>query len=615
MTMIKARQNELDALYSELFRPPAEQPRQHPSVVVDLDDADLIEKALNANDGGKFRRLWDGDITEWNNDDSAADQALCNKLAFWTGRDASRMDRLFRQSGLYRQKWERVDYRERTITKAIAGCAEVYTPARNGTAAVGIMENVRSNAQKPPPIGGASDGECEPGLALGPVAAPALTATTPAPVNGNGKAKRLEEVVDIFRKWLHLPDPGSLYATLGAVAANNMAGDPVWLLNVGVPGGGKTEITQSAFRLPHVFPVGTLTEGALLSGTSKREAAKDAKGGLLRQIGAFGILLVKDFGSILALNRDNRASILMALREIYDGSWTRHVGTDGGRQLHWAGKVGLIGGCTPTIDSHHAVMSILGERFVFYRLPDVDEEQHAQGALKHYGREEEMRAELSAAVSSLFAVLKIPQSPRVIRDDESQWLINLAIFAARCRSAVERDGYTREVVLIPGAEAPSRLVIVLTRLFGGLKVLGLDDTDAYRVVQKVALDSMPRLRRNALALLAGKSGWSKTPDIATELRHPTNTTRRSLEDLEAYGVVDREHGHTDEWRLSDWGREMYAKTQVVPEIQGDVYHSLNTLNTASGGIPGTTTAAANGACGYHDGPCSTCAAQEECGNG
>ena len=60
-------------------------------------------------------------------DDSAADLALCNLLAFWTGCQPDRIDRLFRQSGLYRQKWERDDYRERTIRCAIESTTEVYT--------------------------------------------------------------------------------------------------------------------------------------------------------------------------------------------------------------------------------------------------------------------------------------------------------------------------------------------------------------------------------------------------------------------------------------------------------------------------------------------------------
>lgn len=91
----------------------------------DGDDRALIAKAISTG-GGKFKRLWSGDLSEYDHDHSRADLALCSLLAFWTGRDAHRMDRLFRQSGLYRDKWDRTDYRERTISKAIASCQETY---------------------------------------------------------------------------------------------------------------------------------------------------------------------------------------------------------------------------------------------------------------------------------------------------------------------------------------------------------------------------------------------------------------------------------------------------------------------------------------------------------
>ncbi|MEW9806431.1 phage/plasmid primase, P4 family [Mesorhizobium marinum] len=60
-------------------------------------------------------------------DRSAADAALMAHLAFWTGKSGSRMDRLFRRSGLMRSKYaERADYRNSTIRNAIAGCRAVY---------------------------------------------------------------------------------------------------------------------------------------------------------------------------------------------------------------------------------------------------------------------------------------------------------------------------------------------------------------------------------------------------------------------------------------------------------------------------------------------------------
>ena len=114
--------------------------------------------------------------------------------------------------------------------------------------------------------------------------------------------------------------------------------DPTWMILVGAAGSGKTEMLSAAARLPGVHVVGSLTEAALLSGTPRKDTASGASGGLLREIGEHGILVLKDFGSILSMHREARGAVLAALREIYDGSWTRLVGVDGGRRLHWEGR-------------------------------------------------------------------------------------------------------------------------------------------------------------------------------------------------------------------------------------------------------------------------------------
>jgi hypothetical protein len=70
------------------------------------------------------------------------------------------------------------------------------------------------------------------------------------------------------------PDPSPLYAAVGAVAANPLDGDAVWLLLVGPPGGGKSELLSPFSSLPDVHPAATLTESSLLSGSPKREGSE-----------------------------------------------------------------------------------------------------------------------------------------------------------------------------------------------------------------------------------------------------------------------------------------------------------------------------------------------------
>jgi hypothetical protein len=112
-------------------------------------------------------------------------------------------------------------------------------------------------------------------------------------------------------------------------------------------------------------------------------------------------------------------------------------GGDSPAALHWSGKVGLVAGCTPTIDRHHAVMGAMGERFLLFRLPEVESVEQARRALAHAGREPEMRAELSQTVTQLFALPVCKPLARTSDDDGR--LISLATLVARARSAVERD--------------------------------------------------------------------------------------------------------------------------------------------------------------------------------
>lgn len=97
-------------------------------------DADIISKMFSSRRGPEIRKLWAGDLSSYGGDHSRADQALINDLAYWTNGDAGRMDQLFRQSGLMRDKWDRRDgnygtYGNRTIQTALVSFQPYTGPA------------------------------------------------------------------------------------------------------------------------------------------------------------------------------------------------------------------------------------------------------------------------------------------------------------------------------------------------------------------------------------------------------------------------------------------------------------------------------------------------------
>lgn len=117
-----------------------------------LDDTELIERAQRAANGEKFTRLWNGSTAGYDSH-SEADMALCSMLAFWTGGDDSQTDRLFRDSGLYRGKWDEIHfadgstYGEKTVERAIAGTSEFYASSQAAEDATETDGSVSADAQ------------------------------------------------------------------------------------------------------------------------------------------------------------------------------------------------------------------------------------------------------------------------------------------------------------------------------------------------------------------------------------------------------------------------------------------------------------------------------------
>ena len=102
---------------------------------LDLSDNEIIDKARNCKSGGVFQMLYSGAWEGAYKSQSEADLAFCNLLAFWCQKDFMQMDRIFRSSGLMRQKWDRKQagstYGSITLNKAITGCVDVYQPTKN----------------------------------------------------------------------------------------------------------------------------------------------------------------------------------------------------------------------------------------------------------------------------------------------------------------------------------------------------------------------------------------------------------------------------------------------------------------------------------------------------
>jgi hypothetical protein len=344
----------------------------------------------------------------------------------------------------------------------------------------------------------------------------------------------------VFGKWLYIKDSAPIIVVAATVVANLADGDPVWLLLVEPPSCGKTEILISTMGLEYIVPAATITEASLLSGTPPRDRARGATGGLMRQIGAAGILLCKDFTSVLSQNKDTAKAAVAALREIYDGRWDRPIGSAGAKVMHWDGKCGFLGGVTPSYDRFSVVTAGLGDRFLLLRMPTPKADAQASAALNAAQQETVMRAELAEAMCGLINGADLDRVCASLRDDEEHRLKTLAIFAARARTVVERDGYTGDLLAMPGTEGPARPLKQMRQLYGGLAAVGADENARWRILRRVALSCPPAIRLPLLRqLVSDGEQWQSTAAVAEAAGLVTRTATRHLDDLTLLKLAER----------------------------------------------------------------------------
>ncbi|MGW5339172.1 hypothetical protein ACWEQD_12205 [Rhodococcus pyridinivorans] len=369
----------------------------------------------------------------------------------------------------------------------------------------------------------------------------------PAPMN-------LEQVHDTFHRWLGDDyDLDAINAVLAAAAVERLDGDPLWLLLISGSGNAKTETVQVLAGVGALITSTVSSVGALLSATSRKDRSEDATGGLLRKIGDRGVLVIKDVTSILSMNKDARAEVLAALREVYDGRWSRNVGTDGGRTLDWTGRIVVVGAVTTAWDKAHAAIASMGDRFVLLRMDSTTGRQRAgRRAIANTGREEQMRAELAAAAAGVLASVAYGDAPQ-LSEEETDALLAAADLVTQARTSVDFD-YRGNVVDAHAPEMPTRFAKQLAQVVRGGVAIGMNRVDALQLAIRCARDSMPPLRLAIVDDLA-MHPESSTTEVRKRLGKPRSTVDRQLQALHMLEVLECEEENTSNgsgtvWRYS-----------------------------------------------------------------
>lgn len=374
--------------------------------------------------------------------------------------------------------------------------------------------------------------------------------------------QKWQSIESHFNSWFHHPDLAALRIVLSCVRSHyQLATDPVWPIVVGPSGTGKTEICiNPLLTLPNTYLQGSISPKAFLSGHNSKE------GSLLRRIGQHGIMVFKDFGTVISAREQDRMEVAACLREIYDGAFSRQVG---GKNLPvWKGKVTAIAAATPAIDRAWGIMQELGDRFVFVRWPRGNGLEIARAARHQLGHEREIRETSQRLIQDFLADAPMV-APNPLGEAYCERIQYLAEMTAWLRRKIIRDNPDghRTIIDVPEAEGPGRLMKAMALVATHHALLFSRDTvdeDDFTLARRLAYDSVPAARMRFIQSMLVDAD-TKFSDIAEVSRIPRGSINWIADELEALGAIDHWQESEHSYRFTEEFADIMKGTGTLPD--------------------------------------------------
>ncbi len=371
-------------------------------------------------------------------------------------------------------------------------------------------------------------------------------------------------VQETYDDALLLKDRHYVRLLAATVIANQLDGPPVWLLFVAPPSGGKTAVLLTLDGLEFLpgkqvsFFISDLTENTFASGFK----TGGGNASLLSKVPYGGLLVFKDFTSILTKRREARDAIMGQMREIFDRKFDKSTGNN--MDTAWTGKLGAIAGVTTAVHEYMSEMSVMGDRFIMYSVIQPDRRKLLEFMMeaKLDGNSQEKKLAVAKGVmhSYLKHVIKYAKNAKLnMNAEDREHLMDVADFATKVRSGVIVDERRGHVQFVPEPEMPTRLIEQLLSIGTVLSLMrevdGGDATlteDDMKILYKIAFDSIPVKRRWALRELATYSQGTTTSGLATKIGYETEVVKEWLAQLNALGICRRMKGggSADTWLLN-----------------------------------------------------------------
>lgn len=407
---------------------------------------------------------------------------------------------------------------------------------------------------------------------------------------------KFQDIQEVFESFLLLEDKDLIWLTLASVIGNQMMNRrPIWLMLVAPPSSGKTTALNALIGLKvynamgeavePIHSISDLTENSFASGAQR----SDGETSLLMKIPKGGMMVFKDFTSILSKNADAKRIIMGQLREIYDGTYVKRTGT--GKDIIWNGKIGALAGVTESVYQHLESLSVMGDRFMLYQVPQPNRKEMLRFKLRQEreGKTEDVQMPIAKDLVHKYmqrAYANLSSIPINLTPEMEDEIISVADFCTMVRSGIITNDYSGEIVFVPQPEMPARMfeqMLALGSTFAYMRKLDnpeLTNEEALtkndiKIMYKIAFDSIPVTRRIALNYLVKFTSGVATTALATKINYPSKVVQMWLEQLNALGVVRRVRSQrgTNVWMLREEYVVLMEKLQGVKATSGTLLDS------------------------------------------
>ncbi len=372
------------------------------------------------------------------------------------------------------------------------------------------------------------------------------------------KTVTLAEVKEVANYWLYLPDDNLIDFLVAICCSVQYSNDPLWAYIIGSPSSGKTEMLRNLYSARTIM-VDSLTPHTLVSGLRM----KGMDNSLFKNINN-KILIIKDLTNLLSARQEDQDQIWAQLRNSYDGFYNASFGNEAAEicyKTHYA----LLCGVTQAIDMRWSIRQKLGERFLAWRLNGINKTVFKEKIDSNKNRKDEMRRTLKLYFGAIIRRFENSVEPLV---EDAVWndkLWALSDFVVTARSGVHRDQFSKSIDEHPEAEQPPRLkeqLLLLGSVLRSIRMKKEFSCEEYKLLYKVAIDTIPPKRLSVLKLLFDNEGiFFTTALVAERISLPTDSCRIVLEDLQALKIVDRIGSRVHEWQISEAFRPVIELAQ------------------------------------------------------